>query len=962
MNQLSALVHSGNNALWMQGLYHNGGAATYYNMYAYQKIACAPGSTFTASAYFSQFVADVANEGGDNGNSLDAGNVYYSSGLFGTDASGEEDGWIEVMFIDGNNNVLADYKSTIMTPAYEASLISAGNVVTNYAVYNVQTNSAGASVGPTNYDVYLSWQDCQVTNQYDVSTIGGLNANIDPATESVTNTVASGQYMVAPPGTAYVEYRVGLSQAQYESGAAYWDDCVLDLVGGPGPSAIANITPNGSHFFNIAATNFTFTVTSSASGGATLPTNPTNGVTVTVNGQNQSANLQFSGTSTALNVTLPNITSNELYNISISVSNSAGLISTASSAFDTFGTNYFIVPAETYDFTNGQFIQNFIPTNAPGPTSYFGVSGVAGVDYYIAPGAGVSGGGSTLAPNYPDRGDGNVAFQVASDLYLPLYLAQNNSAIYNVNISYNNGGDWFNYTRNPWPSGNYVVYARISSGNGTPGGIGNYEALNILTSGYGTATQTTNNLGYFIIKDGINWNGYSWVPLTDANGNVIPISIPGGQQTLQLLSGGGINIIDFMFVPVTSGLPPLISNINPLTTQNVFVSAPNVTFSVSSFTSTIATNHVHAYFNGVSVPETFTGNDTNWSVSVPLSLPANLINQTFTVTVVDNNGLSNSISETFDTFSQNNLMIEAGDFDFNGGQWIDNPLSTANSTALANSYYGYPGNNTLNTAEYGIDYDTTNVTTAETYNYRFDGNTPGSVSTTTTAAGTEVTSDFLRDKFINEGASAVPPFEDVASEPVPTTNVDYDVGWWSPGTWLNYTRTFPTNTYNVWGRLANGGPYANATVSLVTAGRGTSSQTTQLLGAFSDPNANGFQSWHWVPLMNGGTNVTVSLGGVETLKVTAPPGSATGSINAHFYMFVPAASATSFSISVSVNAGVVSIHIPTQSGHNYTVQYTSSLKPANWQTLGSGITGDGTVHTANDTTAGGERFYRVEAQ
>ena len=63
------------------------------------------------------------------------------------------------------------------------------------------------------------------------------------------------------------------------------------------------------------------------------------------------------------------------------------------------------------------------------------------------------------------------------------------------------------------------------------------------------------------------------------------------------------------------------------------------------------------------------------------------------------------------------------------------------------------------------------------------------------------------------GPCAVPPFEYVPGQPVPTTNTDFDVGWWPPGTWLNYTRTFPTNTYEIYGRLANGGAYSNATMS-----------------------------------------------------------------------------------------------------------------------------------------------------
>ena len=71
---------------------------------------------------------------------------------------------------------------------------------------------------------------------------------------------------------------------------------------------------------------------------------------------------------------------------------------------------------------------------------------------------------------------------------------------------------------------------------------------------------------------------------------------------------------------------------------------------------------------------------------------------------------------------------------------------------------------------------------------------------------------------------------------VVTNYTDFDVGWWNPGTWINYTRTFPTNTYNVYGRLANSGPYSGVTLSLVTGGVGTSNQTTSLLGTFSDPN------------------------------------------------------------------------------------------------------------------------------
>ena len=116
--------------------------------------------------------------------------------------------------------------------------------------------------------------------------------------------------------------------------------------------------------------------------------------------------------------------------------------------------------------------------------------------------------------------------------------------------------------------------------------------------------------------------------------------------------------------------------------------------------------------------------------------------------------------------------------------------------------------------------------------------------------------------------------------------------------------------------------------------------------------------------MSNGTNVVLSLSGVETLKVTAPTnGLVTGSANAHFYMFVPYTAVAPFSISASVSLGTVSIKIPTASGHSYYVYYTTSLSPANWIQLGGTITGDGTVKTVTDSTTGGaQRFYRVAAQ
>jgi hypothetical protein len=69
----------------------------------------------------------------------------------------------------------------------------------------------------------------------------------------------------------------------------------------------------------------------------------------------------------------------------------------------------------------------------------------------------------------------------------------------------------------------------------------------------------------------------------------------------------------------------------------------------------------------------------------------------------------------------------------------------------------------------------------------------------------------------------------------------------------------------------------------VTAGRGTSSQTTSLLGTFSSPNTGGWQTYTWVPLLDPGGNLVKFTGGsVATLRVTT----VNGANNINCYLLV----------------------------------------------------------------------------
>ena len=682
---------------------------------------------------------------------------------------------------------------------------------------------------------------------------------------------------------------------------------------------INNISPDD--------TKALFNVTNTMSFGITSPSAAINasGIQLTLNGVNVSSHLVITGAGTgSVTARYTNLLLNTVYIGQINVTNAAGASVGAPVRFDTFSSNNFTWEAEDFDFSGGQFINNpVISTN--NPNSYYNQVGVSNVDEYV-------GNYSATQPHLWRTND-QVSIDLASDTLRPQFAA---AGIPDYQVGYFNPPNWVNYTR-IFPAGTYNIYARVANGNG---GLANCYLAEV-TSGQGTTSQTTKQLGVFQFS-GRGWNSYDFIPLTDPWGNALAVTL-NGQTTLQVTSGplgGGVNMNFFMLAPGTN-TPPAIANVYPDGSQP-FQSTNLLTFTVSSAISAVSTSNIQVLLNGTNVSSrlAFTGSATNWLVSLPLSQQGSY---TITITATDAAGNSHSYTETFDNFSQNDFTIEAEDFDFNGGQFIDNPVPTGAyvngvyppyATVATNSYFFYPAGNSANAAIPGVDLTTPNDDAGETFIYR-----------PTESCGTEVTSDFLRQKFISNG----------------NTNSDFDVGWWNPGTWLNYTRTFPTNTYHVYGRLASSVPYSGAMMSLVTSGQGMSNQTTQVLGSFADPNANGFQSWHWVPLSDtNGQTVVVSLGGVESLQVTAPPGNATGSLNANYYMFVPAVQ--SVNVSATISGSNLSLHFATQAGVSYTVLYNNSLTGGSWTAVAGPIAGDGTTKTVTIGTSGSQGFYKLLIQ
>ena len=73
--------------------------------------------------------------------------------------------------------------------------------------------------------------------------------------------------------------------------------------------------------------------------------------------------------------------------------------------------------------------------------------------------------------------------------------------------------------------------------------------------------------------------------------------------------------------------------------------------------------------------------------------------------------------------------------------------------------------------------------------------------------------------------------------------------------------------------------------------------------------------------------MVVTLGGVATLRLTAPTTSspAGGALNPLFFMLAPTTVPGNFSVAASMAGGQLQISFPTQLGHSYSVIYISAL-------------------------------------
>ena len=317
-----------------------------------------------------------------------------------------------------------------------------------------------------------------------------------------------------------------------------------------------------------------------------------------------------------------------------------------------------------------------------------------------------------------------------------------------------------------------------------------------------------------------------------------------GTNTLKVSAGSGANLNFFMLVPADTDTPT-ITGVYP-DGSTLLQGTNKLSFTVSSASHSIAQSNVVVTLNGVTNNSlVFTGSTSSWNVSAPLAL--NVTNYTAVITVADNLGNTHSTTVYFDTLNPASYGIEAEDWDFNGGSFIDNPVIT--STAAANSYFEKLGHGLW-------------IALREMWLRRLR-----LISGTArlTPSATDVCGD-TRTRAV------------VAAQQTNALAFSYNIAWWSTNAWANYTHTYPAGTFNVYARVAGGdgltnqdpvGPVERFDHQTWARSPGWDAATTFSTGS----------PWEH----RSGQAATVTLDGVATLRAT----SVTGNVNPNSYLLVP---------------------------------------------------------------------------
>jgi hypothetical protein len=364
-----------------------------------------------------------------------------------------------------------------------------------------------------------------------------------------------------------------------------------------------------------------------------------------------------------------------------------------------------------------------------------------------------------------------------------------------------------------------------------------------------------------------------------------------------------------------------VVNRSPISFTNFYPASGGITFKATTLTTTntVNTNAIKLFLNGVDVSSglRITGPTTNASVSYS-GLASNAVYEA-RIELQDALGRKTTNAWTFDTFSDAYLVsamaknIEAEDYDFLGGQFIDDPLPSGYATndlsTPINADIGYLDKSGTS----GFDFvDASGGPAAPERDFRFSD--PVATQQGNYGGGNAEGGDMASTIDGNPGDPSGYPFMriyEAQRQKYASLNPafhEYLVRHTENGEWLNYTRIF-TNTsyYNVYLRHACGSPQY-VSLDQIAAG-----PVTNNLGTFTMPSYTTVLNYRYVPLRDGsGKLAVVNLSGTNTLRLSVPQPYSNAkryNLTLNYLAFVPAllvesSSQVNASYSIEPNASV----------------------------------------------------------
>lgn len=319
--------------------------------------------------------------------------------------------------------------------------------------------------------------------------------------------------------------------------------------------------------------------------------------------------------------------------------------------------------------------------------------------------------------------------------------------------------------------------------------------------------------------------------------------------------------------PVAANTAPIISEILPEEFRNFLPATTSISFKASD-DKPLADGLIAVTLNGVRYATTngltlsAAGNARTATLSGKLASNTSYV---ATLEAADAEGEKAIQTIYFDTFLTNNILVEVEDYNYGSGSFLNAPVLSFEDAGVTDPVEGSYRNQT---AVEGVDFhDTRTAPRLQDAPYR-----------KTDPIRMVQSLDYPRANYVEAGGAAASIF-------------DYDVGDYVAGEWMNYTRTFPAGSYEVYLRQSVVNlTTAEATLEMVTSDRAQTNQTTRALGSFLGARS-GFK-YRNTPLTDGSgaSKVVLRLSGETTLRLrentTDPEGSG---LRQNYLIFVPVA-------------------------------------------------------------------------